>query len=298
MMVRKRYLRYCLFMMLLFAVMTTGCYSNSNTNGTSNANQAKSVKNNTIKEYKLVPNGAPELAGGSENKNRNTHPLTLEELRKKYRSNFHFSGSSTPPRVALTFDDAPDQLFTPRVLDVLKEYKVKATFFVVGNRAQKHPDIINRIVKEGHILGNHTYNHPNLAKVSNTIFQREVLDTQQTIKKLTGKTMRYLRPPYGNITEEQIKWLVSKNISIVNWNVDSLDWKGLNAEQVLANVMGDVKAGAIVLQHSAGGEGEDLSGTVQALPQIIKQLGEQGIELVTVPELLNKPAYKINGHAS
>ncbi|WP_261378411.1 polysaccharide deacetylase family protein [Paenibacillus agilis] len=290
MMVRKGYLRRCLFTSLLLAVMTAGCYSN--TTGTSNSNQANSVKNNTIKEYKLVPNGAPELAGGPENKNRNTQPLTLEQLRKKYRSNFHFSGPSTPPRVALTFDDAPDQLFTPRVLDVLKEYKVKATFFVVGNRAQKHPDIIDRIVKEGHILGNHTYNHPNLAKVSNTVFQREVSDTQQTIKKLTGKTMRYLRPPYGNITEEQIKWLVSNKISIVNWNVDSLDWKGLNADQVVANVMGDVRAGSIVLQHSAGGEGEDLSGTVQALPRIIKQLRDQGIELVTVPELLQKPAYK------
>ncbi|MCR8844613.1 polysaccharide deacetylase family protein [Paenibacillus sp. SC116] len=291
-MVRKGYLRKGLFTILLFAVMTAGCYSNSSTNETSNTNQAKSVKNNTIKEYKLVPNGAPELAGGSESKNRNTQSLTLEQLRKKYRSNFHFSGPSTPPRVALTFDDAPDQLFTPRVLDVLNEYKVKATFFVVGNRAQKHPDIIDRIVKEGHILGNHTYNHPNLAKVSNTAFQREVVDTQKTIKKLTGKTMRYLRPPYGNITEEQIKWLVSKKISIVNWNVDSLDWKGLNADQVVANVMGDVKAGSIVLQHSAGGEGEDLSGTIQALPRIIKQLRDQGIELVTVPELLKKPAYK------
>ncbi|WP_229106540.1 polysaccharide deacetylase family protein, partial [Paenibacillus sp. 1001270B_150601_E10] len=111
---------------------------------------------------------------------------------------------------------------------------------------------------------------------------------QQTIKDITGQTMTIIRPPYGNVSEEQVKWLASQGLLIVNWNVDSLDWKGLNADQVVSNVMSHIGSGSIVLQHGAGGTGEDLTGTVEALPRMIKQLRDQGIELVTIPELLGR----------
>jgi len=242
-------------------------------------------------EYRANVAGTPDLIDGKERDNRQPQPLTLAELRYKYRSNFLLNGTSSKNEVALTFDDAPDEKFTPQVLDVLKKYQVKATFFVMGNRAEAHPDLIRRMLDEGHVIGNHSYSHPNFPKLGDLAFQNEVLKTQQIIRQLTGHTPAFIRPPYGNVSEDQIKWLVSQKLKVVNWNVDSLDWKGLTGEQVSANVLTHTGRGSIVLQHAAGGQGEDLTGTVEALPIIIETLRKQGITLVTVPELLDMPGY-------
>jgi peptidoglycan/xylan/chitin deacetylase (PgdA/CDA1 family) len=231
----------------------------------------------------------PSLQEGKEDKERVNTPLTLADLHQKYRSTFLFNGPQNVRQAALTFDDVPDTIFTNQILDVLKQYGVKATFFVVGNRAEAHPEVIRRIVKDGHELGNHSYSHPNLAKTDAAKFHDEVLNTEQILTNITGYKHKLFRPPYGNVTEPQILWLASQQYHIINWNVDSLDWKGLNAEQVTANVLGHVVPGAVILQHGAGGEGEDLTGTVQALPGIIEKLQASNIQLVTVPEL-----FKIN----
>lgn len=218
--------------------------------------------------------------------------LTIAELRKKYPTFFKLNGPRNVSAVSLTFDDAPDDRFTAQVLDVLKKYGVQATFFVVGNRAEKHPDVIQRMVKEGHIIANHSYDHPNALKISNKSFRNQILKTERILKNLTGKTIALYRPPYGNVNEEQINWLASQNYHMVNWNVDSLDWKGIDAEQVIANVFKDVGKGSIILQHSAGGVGSDLSGTVEALPRIIERLQASGLSIVSLSELLGIPHYK------
>ncbi|KIL39885.1 chitooligosaccharide deacetylase [Gordoniibacillus kamchatkensis] len=234
----------------------------------------------------------PNLAAGPEKTVRKPEPLTLAELHQKYRSTFLFNGPSSKRQVALTFDDVPDTKFTPQVLDVLKKYGVKATFFAMGSRAAAHPEIVKRIVQEGHVIGNHTYSHPNLPKVSDDVFHNEVLGTERILADLAGYSPRLFRPPYGNINEGQIQWLASQHFYITNWNVDSLDWEGLNAKQVMSNVLGHVGAGSVVLQHGAGGTGEDLTGTVQALPRIIESLQSKGIRLVTLPELFDIPKSK------
>jgi peptidoglycan/xylan/chitin deacetylase (PgdA/CDA1 family) len=200
------------------------------------------------------------------------------------------SGSPSKREVALSFDDAPDDKFTPQVLDVLKREGVKATFFLVGNRAEAHPEIVRRMVNEGHVVGNHSYNHANLPKLSDADFRDQVIKTDNIIRSISGYVPKFIRPPYGNISEAQIQWLASQHKTIVNWNVDSLDWKGLNAEQVKTNILAQVHPGSIILQHGAGGTGEDLSGTVQALPGIIKKLRNDGVKLVTISELLDLPA--------
>ncbi|MFO7264214.1 MAG: polysaccharide deacetylase family protein [Bacillota bacterium] len=237
----------------------------------------------------LPPEQTPDLHGGPESENRQPRPLTLAELRQKYPNVFVLNAPSSKRQVALTFDDAPDDTFTPQILDVLQREGVKATFFVVGNRAEAHPDIMERIVREGHAVGNHSYNHANLPKLTDEQFREQIRKTDEIIRRFTGYTPRMVRPPYGEISEEQIKWLASQHKTVVNWNVDSLDWKGLTAEQVATNVLGHVHPGSIVLMHSGGGIGEDLSGTVNALPLIIRTLREAGIEMVTVPELLELP---------
>ena len=270
-------------LIMLIMGLLSGC--------TSNASQPKAQElPDSRKPIQMYSVDTPPLEGGNEAETREVIPeLTLEQLHKKFKSNFIFEGPSSPKRVALTFDDVPDRLFTLQVLDVLKSEGVKATFFVVGNRAKDNPDIIKRMLDDGHVLGNHSYSHANLNKVSDEEFHHEVLKTQEIVKDITdGYQMKYIRPPYGNIREKQIEWLVSQNIKVVNWNVDSLDWTQIDADEVEKNIMSQVKSGSIILQHGAGGVGEDLTGTVQALPRIVKRLREQGMEFVTLPQLLQE----------
>lgn len=218
--------------------------------------------------------------------------LSLAELAHKYPTYFKLSGPKSIASVSLTFDDAPDDHFTTQVLDILEEYGVKATFFVVGNRAIKHPEVIQRMIRDGHVIGSHSYNHPDALKLKDAAFREQITKTESIIKALTGKSMALYRPPYGNVSEEQLNWLASQKIHVVNWNVDSLDWKEIDADQIMANVFKDVGKGSIILQHSAGGEGADLSGTVQALPRIIERLQADGLSIVPLSELLSIPSYK------
>jgi peptidoglycan/xylan/chitin deacetylase (PgdA/CDA1 family) len=234
----------------------------------------------------------PDLDGGQEKDRIPLDPLSLSQLHTKYPTYFRINGSTNKPEVALTFDDVPDPRFTPAILDVLKKYNVKATFFVVGNRAEQYPDLVKRMISEGHVVGNHSYNHPDFLKLSDADFHKQVNDTQAILKQLIGYEPALIRPPYGNVTEEQVKWLASQHMYIIFWNVDSLDWMGLTADQITANVLGHAGPGSIVLQHAGGGEGEELSGTIEALPRIIKGLRKEGLRMVTIPELLAIPQEK------
>ncbi len=230
--------------------------------------------------------GSYRLAGSYQASNRTIKPLSLADLQAKYPSTLIMKGHPSDGTVALTFDDAPDNHFTPMILDVLKKEGIRATFFVVGSRAMKHPEIMQRIVAEGHVIGNHSYDHANLPKLTDAAFREQITKTDRVIKEYTGYTPSYIRPPYGNISEEQLKWLASHHRKVVNWNVDSVDWKGLNVDEVCANVLPFTKAGSIILQHSGGGKGENLLGTVEALPHIIAAVREKGLSFATVAEMI------------
>ncbi|WNQ13975.1 polysaccharide deacetylase family protein [Paenibacillus aurantius] len=274
----------CIALCVVGLCISSGCSQNNLQRAQQSTPQSLSEQTK-IRVESLTPN----LAGGLEQNIRKPHPMTLADLRNKYRSTFLLNGPGTKREVALTFDDAPDANFTPQILDVLKRKGVKATFFVVGNRVLAHPDIVKRMVQEGHTIGNHSYNHANLPKLTDAEFRDQITKTDELIRQYTGFTPNIVRPPYGNIAEEQIQWLASQHKKIVNWNVDSLDWKGLSAKQVETNVLAHVHPGSIVLEHAAGGTGEDLSGTVLALPKIIDELRNDGVKLVTIPELLDIP---------
>lgn len=213
--------------------------------------------------------------------------LSIAELRHKYPTIFRIKGSAQSRKVALTFDDVPDGHFTPKVLDVLRKNGVKATFFLVGSRAEKHPDVVRRIVREGHVIGNHTYNHPLLTKISKEKFIKQVVSTEQIINDIAGYKPKFLRPPYGEINEQQLRWAGAHGYVVVNWNVDSLDWKGLDAKEVYNNILSTVRAGAIVLQHGGGNVDGNLDGTLEALPDIIETLQKRNYQIVTLPELLH-----------
>jgi len=196
------------------------------------------------------------------------------------------SGPAASRKAALTFDDAPDERFTPQILAILAKHKVKATFFLLGTLAKQHPDMVARIVQGGHVVGNHMNRHAYLPKLSDEAYRNDLQASEQVLQSLIGYAPRLLRPPYGAIRPDQLLWAAEQHYVTVNWDVDSQDWRGLTKEQVKANVLGHVHPGCIILQHSGTGASGNLAGTVQALPEIIAQLRSMNYELVTIPELL------------
>lgn len=223
----------------------------------------------------------PDLAGGPEDAGR-PHFDPPEPPRGAY-----LRGDRRYRIAALTFDDGPDGIYTPRVLDQLKRYGVRATFYLVGKRAAARPDIVQRIVREGHEVGNHSWDHAELTRLDERRIHLELFQTHQTLVRLTGRPVRTFRPPYGALDDRVLREARAIGYATVLWNVDSLDWKrGMTRDDVLHNVLPAVRNGSIILMHSAGGKGEDLSNTVEALPLIIKTLRGQGYRLVTISELL------------
>lgn len=229
-------------------------------------------------------------AAHAEKRKKREAPVNWSELQRRYRGVFVLRASASGGRrVALTFDDVPDQRYTPLVLNVLKRKRVRATFFVVGSRAHKHPGQLKRIVSEGHAVGNHTYTHPQLPKLSLPEVRREIERTGGVIRRIAGFEPAMIRPPYGDIGPAQLEWTKSRGYTVVNWDVDSSDWRQLPASIVLRNAVSGVRPGSIILMHAGGGAGQNLFGTVKALPLLIDRLRAQGYELVTVPELLHIP---------
>ncbi|MEW6623535.1 MAG: polysaccharide deacetylase family protein [Bacillota bacterium] len=217
---------------------------------------------------------------------------SIAYLAKEFRGDFYLSGPTNTNRVALTFDDGPDGKYTPQVLDVLKQYKVPATFFLIGERSARYSWVVDRIFKEGHLIGNHSWSHPNLAKVSRERLEQEISNTERILHEITGKNTALIRPPYGAVSRESLEYMKKVNYKIINWNVDSVDWRDRDVDQILINTLPDVKPGAILLFHSAGGEGQSMAATVQALPEIIYTLRVQGYEFVALDDLIGIPAYK------
>lgn len=196
-----------------------------------------------------------------------------------------YKGNANKKVIALTFDDGPDHRFTPPVLDVLKKYDVKATFFLLGTRVQKYPDMVKRIDKEGHVIGNHTYWHPELTKTSAQNMAWEIEKNEKEMKGITNNVSNLFRAPYGAMNDDLVKKLGDMDYRGVGWSVDSEDWKSLSSKEIRQNILTHVHPGAVILMHSAGHWSQDLSGTAEALDELIPYLQKQGYEFVTVPEL-------------
>lgn len=238
-----------------------------------------------VEDSPASDNAQETSAANRTEKNQEKQVLTLGQLIKKYPDTFKIHGPHVK-QIALTFDDVPDPRFTPQVLRILAQNHVKATFFVVGSRAKKHPDLVARIVREGHVIGNHSYNHPQFHKLTMSEYIDQIVRTENILYGLTGYKPKLIRPPYGDITENQLRWAKREGYKIVNWNVDSLDWKGIGKEKVKKNIMASAGQGSIILQHAGGGSTSDLTGTIEALPEVIRELKKKGYSFVTVPKLL------------
>ncbi len=236
----------------------------------------------------------PELKRGPENSGRDPQqPIDLRILQQRYPDIFFLQGPADQKRVALTFDDGPDPRFSNGVLDVLKQYNVPATFFVLGSKAVANPQIVKRMQSEGHVIGNHTYAHPNLVKESGLgTLEREVTRTEDALNDIIGYRTKLFRPPYGFLYNELVEKLRKMNYYVIAWSVDSLDWKEDPPEVIASRVVDNIQPGAIILMHDGAEPGRDRTNTIESLRQIIPKLQEQGYEFVTVPELLNIPFKK------
>jgi peptidoglycan/xylan/chitin deacetylase (PgdA/CDA1 family) len=185
------------------------------------------------------------------------------------------------PYIALTFDDGPHKTLTPKLLDLLAAHHMKATFFVVGQNAADHPDILKRAVREGHEIANHSWSHPNLGKMSDEAARREVQKTDDAILAAIGKRPTLMRPPYGSITARQKRWMHDDfGYRIIIWDVDPLDWKRPGPSVVTSRILKETHAGSIVLAHDIHPP------TLEAMPATFDQLDRKGFKSVTVSELL------------
>ena len=191
----------------------------------------------------------------------------------------YVSGSvnQEPPKIAITFDDGPSSLCTPELLDGLKERDVKATFFLIGQNAEKHPDIVKRLDDEGHLIGNHTYHHVEITKVSNEEAYKEITDTNEAIYKITGKTPEYMRPPFG-LWQRNLE--LDLEVLPVMWTIDPLDWTTENVDEIVNKVVTEAEENDIILLHDC------YKTSVEAALKIIDTLKEKGFEFVTVDELI------------
>ncbi len=189
------------------------------------------------------------------------------------------------PYIALTFDDGPSPKLTPKLLDLLAEHHIKATFFVIGQNVVEHPEIVARAVREGHEIGNHSWSHPNFGHMSDESVRLQLKRTDQAIENATGSRPVLLRPPYGSITPRQKRWIHNEfGYDIVLWDVDPLDWKRPGPTAIFSRIMKATRPGSIVLSHDIH------LGTIEAMPAILSQLEARGFKFVTVSELIGLAA--------
>lgn len=187
---------------------------------------------------------------------------------------------ATPAKyVVLTFDDGPDPVYTPKILDILAQYDAKATFFEVGRNVVKHPALTKRIHDAGHSVQNHTWTHADLRHLSATAFKKQVADTDQAIRAQTGQVPGCLRPPYGGISSQVTQRAKAYDKQLVVWTVDSRDWTKPGTAAIVKHVLSGVHNGSVVLMHDGGG---NRTQTVAALPTILKALKAQGYGFRTV----------------
>ncbi|GAA5787547.1 polysaccharide deacetylase family protein [Chitiniphilus shinanonensis] len=214
----------------------------------------------------------------------------LERQARKFPGLVFLEGPTHRRKVALTFDDGPS-LYTGQLLDVLAKHKAKATFFWLGREMESYPEMVIRADREGHLLGNHGWNHADLSDLNDAaLWNEQIGATQQVFQKLLGHAPHLLRPPYGRLADSQMALLKRRGLKVIDWSVDTQDWlhaqTGLGSQLIERAVQDYVHPEAIVLLHDGGGH---RNRTVTAVDRLIPWLRNAGYELVTVDELIGTP---------
>ncbi len=187
--------------------------------------------------------------------------------------------------VALTFDDGPDPEWTPRALDALDAAGATATFFVIGKKAEAHPELVRAIVERGHAVGLHSYAHDRLfAMRGPETWRRDLRRAQRVVKEITGKRTTLFRPPIGHTTPHVPRVLRELKLRVIGWSVGARDGIAADPKAVAARVIARARDGAIVLLHDAAERGDHDPAGVLALPEILRGLKDKGLEVVPLGE--------------
>ncbi|MHB1340600.1 MAG: polysaccharide deacetylase family protein [Coriobacteriia bacterium] len=185
--------------------------------------------------------------------------------------------------VALTFDDGPWPKQTDALLKILAEYDVPATFFMVGDRVKKRPDLARHVANAGHLIGNHTYHHENLTEVPPARIRDEIAGTSRMISRATGKRVTWFRPPMGRVDGRVYTELKRQKLRPVLWTVDPQDWRDtIKAADIERGVLSAVRPGSVILLHDGGGDQREM---LKALPKIIRGLRARGYDFVLLDDL-------------
>ncbi len=190
--------------------------------------------------------------------------------------------------LALTYDDGPNDVHTQRLLEVLARHGVRATFFLIGKYAQARPNIVRELASAGHVIGNHTYTHPNLIFTPSFKTRKELTDCEQTLTEVVGEHSPLFRPPFGGRRPGSLQVARSLRLQPVMWSVTGWDWKAPPADYIERRVVKQVRGGDVILLHDGGHlqMGADRSQTVIATDRLIARFKDEGYELVTVPEMM------------
>lgn len=181
--------------------------------------------------------------------------------------------------IALTFDDGPNPAFTPQILRVLRQYGARATFFCIGQQAQRYPYLLQQMYRAGEVIGDHTWSHPNLTALPSDAVRQQLRSTSLVIQRTTRMPPNIFRPPYG-ATNARVRAIAAQlGLRQIMWTIDTRDWQRPGVRAIVDAVLTNARNGSIVLMHDGGG---DRSQTVQALPQIIIGLQRRGFTYVVV----------------
>ena len=207
----------------------------------------------------------------------------------------YWHGDINQKKIALTFDDGPNQPYTSQILDILKTYNIKATFFLIGKNVEAYPEVVKRMVKEGHSIGNHTYSHPELVLKLKSQIERQIKKAEEIIFKVTGIRPYLFRPPYGLDNPWVFVEAEKMGYLIIKWSVSGGNGgKEISYDKILNKVLSKVENGSIILLHDGNRliKEADRSQLVRALPLIIEILENKGYQFVTIPELLGLENYE------
>jgi peptidoglycan-N-acetylglucosamine deacetylase len=193
-------------------------------------------------------------------------------------------------QLALTYDDGPNDPHTFHLLEVLAKYNVKATFFLIGRFVKQRPDIVRELVRAGHVVGNHTFSHPNLIYASAEQTKTQLRDCEKALTDAVGERSRLFRPPFGGRRPSTLRIARALGLKPVMWSVTGWDWKGKPVEYVERKVNGQIHGGDVILLHdgSHAAFGADRSQTVIATDRLIARYKSEGYEFLTVPAMIGK----------
>ncbi|NLC45134.1 MAG: polysaccharide deacetylase family protein [Clostridiales bacterium] len=212
---------------------------------------------------------------------RNNARMLVQEFPQSFMITMNSSDfEASDKTIALTFDDGPDSSTTMEVVNILNEYGIPGTFFLIGQQVDSYPNTIKAILDGGHTIANHSWSHMRPTDISTDILMNETDKAQEAISNYNVTTKLY-RPPYGLVKRTQMPALREAGYKVVSWSIDSMDWYFTNSEQIVKCVVDNAHPGAIVLMHSAGGS-DNRKATLEALPIIIETLQEEGYRFISL----------------